>query len=87
MRMALEGAARLAALAALTGAAACALIIGVDEGNHLPPGVVPAGYDGVIERMSDGRYDILWDNGGGACCFASVDEAKAAYPQYHLFVR
>jgi hypothetical protein len=36
--------------------------------------------------LSDGRFEIVFARGGGACCFDSVSEARAAYPGLNLFI-
>ncbi len=61
------------------GASALDIGVSVDEG-------LPAGYDGQIVQLPDGRYMINWANGGGVCCFSSVDEIVQGYPQYHFLL-
>ncbi len=55
--------------------------IGVDEGDHAPPG-----YDGIIQPTGDGRFSVVFEAGGGACCFSTSAEAQAAFPDKKLFV-
>ena len=63
---------------------------GIDLGVTVDEGV-PAGFDGVIERVPNDfpgaiRYQIEWTSGGGACCFNSVAEAKASYQYANFYV-
>lgn len=64
---------------------------GLDIGVTVDEGV-PPGYDGAIRRVLTDppqepiRYQIDWSGGGGACCFNSVAEAKAAYQYANLYV-
>jgi len=60
---------------------------GIDIGISVDEGAVPPGYDGAIQPLGDGRYSVTFASGGGACCFDSVAEAQAAYPQFNLFVQ
>jgi hypothetical protein len=48
------------------------------------PEVAP--FDGRIWRLADNRYRVILHNdaGGGACCFASIAAARAAYPHLRL---
>jgi len=63
---------------------------GIDLGVTVDEGV-PTGYDGIIRRVPNDppgiiRYQVEWSSGGGACCFDSVDEAKAAYPYWNVLI-
>lgn len=58
---------------------------GIDIGVTVDEGL-PAGYDGIIRRMSDGRYSIDFGNNSGACCFVSVAQAKESYPDKNFLV-
>lgn len=50
-------------------------------GYELPEG------DGVIMQLEDGRYSIISYGGcSGACCWSTLSEARAAYPQKTLSV-
>jgi hypothetical protein len=57
---------------------------GIDIGIEVEEGV-PPGYDGLISPLEDGRFEISFAGGGGACCFDSVSEARDAYPSLFLF--
>jgi hypothetical protein len=61
--------------------------IGVDEGDHRPPGYIPEGYDGAIELASNGQHQIVFAAGGEACCWSTAALAQAAYPDKKLIVR
>lgn len=71
------------------GKSQLSLGIAVSEGSAPPPpGFVPEGYDGVVRPIpNDGRWELIWATGGGACCFDSVADAEASYPGYALYVR
>jgi len=68
------------------GVSGATIGIGVDEGDQRPPGYIPDGYDGAIERVTNG-YGIVFATGGGACCVLTPADAQAAYPAKKLYVR
>jgi hypothetical protein len=69
----------------ILGQTGISLGITVDENGYVPPVEVPEGYDGVIMPVGDGRFFVEFNNGGGACCYASVEEARLSYPQFDLY--
>jgi len=58
---------------------------GIDIGIDVDEGV-PPGFDGIIEPLGGGQFSVTLASGGGACCFTSVSEAQANYPDLTLFV-
>jgi hypothetical protein len=61
-------------------------VTSIDIGIAVEEGV-PPGFDGMITQQGAGSFMVTFAGGGGSCCFASVSEAQAAYPQLELFVQ
>lgn len=57
----------------------------VDIGIRVEEGI-PAGYDGMVV-FSNWPYAVQWLDGSADCCYNTVDDAAAAFPNKRLYAK
>ncbi len=55
----------------------------LDFGISVDEGILPD-YDGKIYPTLYGEYSVTWQNGGANCCYPTVGDVLAAFPDQHI---